>query len=118
MTKEKPKIETIDIEVGYEGFFLFQKFGFGKSEEELEKLSKIRSLLNSEKARILHTIKNSKPESVYKLARILGRDFQSVRKDIALLKDLGVITLEKHTGKRERFKPVLNMDKLQVNITF
>ena len=116
MAKEKQKIETIDIEIGHEGFFLFKRFGFGS--DEMEKLSQIRSFLNGEKARILHVIKSSKPASVYKLARILGRDFQSVRKDVLLLEKLGMLELEKQKGNRKSFKPLLTVDKLQINVTF
>jgi predicted transcriptional regulator len=116
MADKKQKIETVDIEIGHEGFFLFHKFGFGGN--EMEKLGQIRSLLNSEKARILHVIKTNKPASVYKLARILGRDFQSVRKDVMLLEKLEMIELEKQKGDRKSFKPVLKIDKLQINLTF
>jgi predicted transcriptional regulator len=116
MAAEKHKTETIDIEIGREGFFLFSRFGFGSN--EMEKLSQIRTLLNAEKARILHVIKTSKPSSVYKLARILGRDFQSVRKDVMLLENLGMLDLEKQKGKRKSFKPVLKIDKLQINLAF
>lgn len=116
MAEKKQKTETINIEVGNQGFFLFKQFGFGS--DEMEKLAQIRSILNSEKARILHVIKNSKPASVYKLARILGRDFQSVRKDVLLLKQLGMLDLEKQKGKRKGFKPVLRIDKLQINLSF
>jgi predicted transcriptional regulator len=114
------KLSTIDIEIGREGFFLFQKFGLGRSDAgEMEKLSEVRSMLNSEKARILHVIKASKPVSVYKLARILGRDFQSVRKDCQLLQKLELIELEKAgKGKRKSLKPVLKFDRLQINIAF
>jgi predicted transcriptional regulator len=114
------KTSTIDIEVGYESFFLFKKFGLGTSATgEMEKLAQIRSLLNTEKARILHVIKTNKPDSLYKLARILGRDFQSVKKDCQLLKQLGILEFERGwTGRRKSTKPVLNLDKLQINISF
>jgi predicted transcriptional regulator len=113
------KTSTMDIEIGHEGFFLFQKFGLGStSAEEMEKLSQVRSLLNSEKARILHVIQNSKPVSVYKLARILGRDFQSVRKDCKLLEKLDILEFEKMGKKRKSMKPVLKIDKIQINISF
>jgi predicted transcriptional regulator len=113
------KTSIMDIEIGHEGFYLFRKFGLSTSStEELDKLANLRSMLNSEKARILHTIKTDKPTSVYKLARLLGRDFQSVRKDILLLQKLGIVYLEKHSGKRKTNKPILVSDKLQVNISF
>ena len=113
------KTSTMDIEIGHEGYFIFQKFGLGStSAEEIEKLAQVRSLLNAEKARILHVVKGSKPVSVYKLARILGRDFQSVRKDCKLLETLGIIGFEKMGKKRKSMKPVLKIDKIQINISF
>ena len=66
----------------------------------------------------MHVIKNSRPVSVYRLARILGRDFQSVRKDCRLLENLGLIEFEKIGKKRKSMKPVLKADRLQINIAF
>lgn len=113
MAKEKTK--TIDIEIVHEGFSFLRTFGLGKS-DEFEELANLRSLLNKEKAKILHLIKTQKPESIYKLAKLLGRDFQSVRKDVLLMSKLGIIELEKKGKKRKSLKPVLPYGKLQVNI--
>jgi len=122
MASKKLKTKVIDIEIAHSGFDLFRRFGerfFGKTGEKgFDEISAVRSLLNNEKARILHVIKNQKPISVYSLARILGRDFQSVRKDIGLLEKLGFVYLEKQKGKRKSLKPVLNFDKFRINISF
>ena len=123
MASKKLKTEVMDIEIGHEGFSILRKFGLGRSgEDELEKLADARKLLNSQKARILHVLKTQKPDSIYSLAKALGRDFQSVKKDIMLLQKFGLVELEKHYGKdgkskRKSLKPVLQLDKLQINIT-
>jgi len=82
-------------------------------------IKELRQLLSDEKARILATIKTRKPESLYRLAKLLGRDFKAVRSDVKLLENYGFIKLvhdkDKKT-KKKRLKPVLALDKLQVTI--
>lgn len=90
------------------------------SKEDLfSEVGLVRSLLSNEKAKIIHNIKERKPESIYVLAKYLGRDFKAVRKDISLLEHFGIIRLErKINGKRKGLMPVLNMDSLQINMAF
>lgn len=81
----------------------------------------LRQLLSDEKARILATVKARKPASLYRLARLLGRDFKAVRSDVKLLEKFGFIKLihEKDPKtKKKRLKPVLVIDKLQVTVEF
>lgn len=77
----------------------------------------LRSLLSNEKSRILHVLKHKKPRSIYALAKILGRDFKSVRDDLNALERFGFIDFfsEKH-GKRASLMPILIVDKLQIII--
>lgn len=76
-----------------------------------------RQLLSDEKARILSVIKLKKPQSLYMLAKFLGRDFKAVSKDVKVLEKFGLIKLvpehDKKTGKK-RIKPILALDRLQV----
>ena len=84
-------------------------------------VAEVRALLSNERARIIHSIKESQPESVYALAKMLGRDFKSVRKDITLLQHFGIIRLIRTTKKgqkRQSLKPILQLDTLQLNIRF
>ena len=79
-----------------------------KEDYDFEGLSALRKILSNEKARLLNTIKTQSPNSIYKLARILGRDFKSVSNDIKLLERFGFIDMiSEKTGNRERLKPVL-----------
>lgn len=119
--KQKPKIRYIDLKRKGGAFTaLFRKFGIAGEKHagiEFSDITSLRQLLSNEKARILHTMQEEKPVSIYKLAKLLGRDFKSVRKDITLLKSFDLIRLEKGSkGKRKLLKPVLNLDMLQINI--
>lgn len=62
-------------------------------------------------------LKTKQPNSIYQLAKLLGRDFKSVRQDISLLEGLGFIEMIPiHKGKREKLKPLLVIDELKVDI--
>ncbi|MGB9708037.1 MAG: hypothetical protein ACPLXC_01785 [Candidatus Pacearchaeota archaeon] len=87
--------------------------GFGVKE--------LRQLLSDEKARILAVIRNKKPVSLYKLAKMLGRDFKAVRQDVNLLERAGFVKLVREKDpktKKKRLKPVLVLDKLEVTVEF
>ena len=84
-------------------------------------VKELRQLLSDEKARILATIRNKKPQSLYKLAKVLGRDFKAVRGDVKLLEKVGFIKLVHDRDpktKKKRLKPVLALDKLQIIVEF
>jgi len=97
---------------------LFKKFSGEKKDYDFEGLASLRNLLSNEKARILHTIKLKKPTSIYNLAKILSRDFKSVSDDVKLLERFGFIDLiAEKTGKRERLKPVVVVDSINIEIS-
>jgi predicted transcriptional regulator len=80
-------------------------------------ISDIRQLLSNEKARLLHIAKTKQPESVYKLAKLLNRDFKSVRQDIRLLEKFGMIELvASHKKGRERLRPIVDTDQILITI--
>lgn len=99
-----------------EGTFstIFHRIKRGKKDSEV---SSLRQLLSNERARLLHICKTKQPESIYKLAKLLGRDFKAVRHDIKLLEQFGLIELIssiKHN--RERLRPVVDADKLVITV--
>ena len=116
---KKTKIRQITL-VNESGTFktLFKKFSGEKKDYDFEGLASLRNLLSNEKARILHTIKLKKPTSIYNLAKILSRDFKSVSDDVKLLERFGFIDLiAEKTGKRERLKPVVVVDSINIEIS-
>ena len=112
-----PTVKTKTITLSQkQGTFstLFHKIKGGK---KLSEVALLRNLLSNEKARILHTIKSKQPNSLYELAKLLSRDFKSVRQDLSVLERFGFVeTIPIHKGKREKLKPVLAFDVLEIKI--
>jgi predicted transcriptional regulator len=88
-----------------------------KSSKKPTGIETLRQLLSNEKARLIHIAKTKKPESIYKLAKLLGRDFKAVRHDIKLLEEFGFIELvSSHKQGRERLQPVIDADQIVITI--
>jgi len=113
--KKRTKTLYVDINVSKSGFV--SKLIGGKKSHDFSDVKLLRNLLSNEKARILYLLKSKNPQSIYGLAKLLGRDFKSVREDIKVLERFGLIEFhsEKH-GKRESLKPVLIADRLNLVI--
>ncbi len=113
----KKKI-TKNISLGIEsGTFagIFRRLRGEKKGYDFSNISALRQLLSNERARLLHTIKAESPSSIYRLAKLLGRDFKSVRQDVKLLEKFGFLELDSQIkGKREMLKPILIVDKVNI----
>jgi predicted transcriptional regulator len=117
MAEKTHKTRTITVEQNQGTFSaIFNRFKSEKTKHPTE-ISLLRSLLSNEKARILHVIKTKQPNSIYELTKILGRDFKSVRQDLATLEEFGFIEMIPiHKGRREKFKPLLVLDTLEIKL--
>jgi len=86
---------------------------------DFESLAALRKILSNEKAKIILIIKEKKPDSVYEISKILGRDFKNVKEDIDLLVRFGILEiLEESDGKRKRHKPILATENLNIILKF
>lgn len=115
---KKTKTRQITL-VADKGAFstFFKKFSGEKKHYDFEGLSGLRNLLSNEKARVLHVINRKRPKSIYDLAKILKRDFKSVNDDVRLLEKFGFLDLiPEKTGKRERLRPVVAVDSINIEI--
>lgn len=113
----KTKIREITIEQSKGAFSIFKKADITKESYDFSGLSSLRQLLSNEKARLLHVIKTQNPNSIYELAKKLGRGFKSVSDDINLLEKFGFVELiEEKTKKRKRHKPVVLADTLTIHL--
>jgi predicted transcriptional regulator len=112
------KTRTITIRSEGGAFYsIFKRFKGETKDFDFEGLSALRRILSNEKARLLHIVKIKKPDSIYTLARMLGRDFKSVREDIKLLERFGFINLiSEKKGKRTRLKPEIAVDTLNITL--
>ena len=114
---QKTKTREILIKESQGTFSILKRLGFQKEDYDFSGISALRQLLSNEKARILDTIKTHKPGSIYRLAKLLGRDFKSVKGDINLLERFGFIELiEEKTKNRIRHKPEIVVDNIIINI--
>ncbi|MBS3099658.1 hypothetical protein J4463_00375 [Candidatus Pacearchaeota archaeon] len=113
MSEKTRVIEVYEKSGGFAS--VFRKFVGAKSDYNTQDLSILRKLLSNEKARLLNIVKTKEPKSIYELAKILERDFKSVRDDIVLLKKFGFIDLvEGHSGKRKTHKPILTANSVTI----
>jgi len=121
MTKKTQlKTRSVELYITASSFSsIFRRLRGEKSDFDFEGISELRQLISNEKARLLYIIKNQQPDSIYNLAKIVKRDFKSVRQDVKLLEKFGFIVLKPETkGKRKKLKPVIAIDKLQVSLNF
>jgi len=115
MTKTKTREITLTESKG--AFSLFKKSGASKSDYDFSGVLALRQLLSNEKARILHVIKSQKPQSIYDLAKKLGRGFKSVNDDIKLLERFGFVELiEEKTKNRLRHRPEIIVDTITIHL--
>ncbi len=81
-----------------------------------ESLKTMRKFITDERLRILKSIKKNKPESIYALAKLLKRDTKNVSDDVHYLSELGLIEIVKTKDGRQKTKPVVEYEKILVEI--
>lgn len=118
---DKERVGLVDIRLRHGAFSaIFRRFkteGRAYAGLDFTDITALRQLLSNEKARMLFTLKTKNPSSVYQLAKMLGRDFKSVRKDVELLKNFGLVRLVSEAkGKKQKLKPLINLDKIQLTL--
>jgi len=72
--------------------------------------------LTLKKRELLRIIKEKKPESIYELAKMANRSQENVFSDVKFLEEMGLLETIKETNGRERIKPFVNFDVLEVEI--
>ena len=113
----KTKTREITITESKGAFSVFRKPKTSKKDYDFEGILALRQLLSNEKARILHVIKTQNPQSIYDLAKRLGRGFKSVNDDIKLLERFGFIELiEEKTKNRIRHRPEIIVDTITIHL--
>lgn len=117
MVKKRITTRTITLKTESGSFTsIFSRFT-GQKEGRNPDISLLRSLLSHEKAKILHVLKTKQPNSIYELAKLVGRDFKSVRADTRIMEEMGFIEMiPVHKGKRQKLKPLLVIDQLNITV--
>ncbi|MFH1917934.1 MAG: hypothetical protein ABIJ14_02415 [Nanoarchaeota archaeon] len=116
MAKAKSKVREITITESKGTFSIFKK-SKTKKDYDFSGILALRQILSNEKARILDVIKREKPNSIYELAKKLGRGFKSVNDDIKLLERFGFIELTaEKTKNRVRHRPEIVVDVITIHL--
>ena len=81
-----------------------------------ESLDAMRKVLTEERLRILKTIRKEHPQSIYQLAKILHRDIKNTFNDVHFLEQAGLVELKKTSDGREKTTPMVNYEKILLEI--
>ncbi len=81
-----------------------------------DSIDTMRSILTNNRLLILKTIREQNPNSIYELAKLLGRDLKNVNQDLKLLSDIGLVTLEKIEEDKKRVIPHVDYSKILLEI--
>ncbi len=73
----------------------------------------MHQMLTKERLRILKTIREKEPETIYALAKLLQRPYSNVFKDVKKLAEMNLIDLEKEKGST---KPKAKYDRINISI--
>jgi len=99
-----------------------QEISEGKVNKKEEKIifnsiKELRKFLTPERIRLIQTIKNKKPKSIYELAKLLDRDRKSVIVDLEVLKKIGLVELKKQkVKKRTTVVPKVNYNRINIAV--
>ena len=100
---------------------LFESVGSGKITEPeptkiiARKAEDIGKILTNERIRLLHMIREKKPESISELARMLNRKEPNVHNDITFLKGFGLLEI-KESKNHVKKVPVVDYDALHITV--
>ena len=75
-----------------------------------------RRAMSDQRLAILRAIRASNPASVYELAKTVKRDVKNVSSDLAILEELGLVELKKTKTLRNKVKPTVPYDAINLDI--
>ena len=81
-----------------------------------ENLEAMRKVLTENRLKILKIVKKEHPSSIYELAKMLKRDVKNTFDDLQFLANVGLVELKKTKEGRERNTPIVNYDKILLEI--
>jgi len=81
-----------------------------------DSIGSMRKVLTEERLRVLRTVKKEQPASVYELAKSLKRDIKNTFNDVQFLARAGLLELKKTKAGREKTTPLVNYDKISLEI--
>ncbi len=82
----------------------------------VESISDLQKILTIRRIEILSKIRELKPNSIYELAKLVGRKQENVQADVKFLANLGLIDIKKNREGRIRSRPIVDYDSLNFNV--
>lgn len=81
-------------------------------------LEAARKVLTPKRLELLRAIRKENPDSLYRLARVVGRDLKNVQEDVRALAELGLVSLRKTHGSsgRPSTVPRVRFKEIEVRI--
>lgn len=77
----------------------------------------LRSFLTQGRLDLLRLIRSEKPDSIYALSKLAGRDRKAVTTDLDVLVDLGLVTMTKSQGEgRARSVPHVPYTRIDIRV--
>lgn len=86
------------------------------SSYSFERLEDYKKTITQKRLELLSVIKHKKPKSIYQLSKMVDRDFKNVSDDINILKEVGLIEIEKREIPKKTIIPSVNFDRLRISI--
>ncbi len=81
-----------------------------------DSIDSMRKVLTEERLRVLRTVRKERPASVYELAKKLKRDIKNTFNDVQFLAQAGLLEIKKTRVGREKNTPLVNYDKILLEI--
>jgi predicted transcriptional regulator len=79
-------------------------------------LEAARKVLTPKRLQLLRAIRQRRPDSVYQLARLVGRDFKNVHADVQALAAYGLVALKKSQAGRRTTVPRVPFSAIEFRI--
>ncbi len=79
-------------------------------------LEAARKVLTPKRLQLLRAIRQGRPNSVYQLARLIGRDFKNVHADVHALAAYGLVSLKKARAGRRPTVPRVPFSAIEFRI--
>ena len=82
-------------------------------------LSWLPKVISPEKIRLIQTVRNQHPDSVYRLAKLLGRHLSNVQRDVSELAHFGILELKKISkkgSKRQSLQPIYDWSGFDIAV--
>jgi predicted transcriptional regulator len=79
-------------------------------------LEAARKVLTPKRLQLLRVIRQGRPDSVYQLAKLVGRDFKNVHADVQAMAAYGLVSLKKTQAGRRTSVPRVSFSAIEFRV--